>query len=171
VSQYASRGQLAQTGLPSGALEEVDGGKQDEFLVLSSGTIDSYLRGRYRLPITGELGTANTPNTYPPELQDACLAISAYRLLCFRGFNPDDYDSNFKLRHDFYLGDISRGTKGWLDKLSAGAVSLDLALDASPAVAEGGGFAVDGSRRGFDNFEGNGVGVGEPIGSFWGSCK
>lgn len=166
MSQYASRAQLAQTGLPASALEEVDGGKQDEFLVLAAGTIDSYMRGRYKLPITGSLGPTNT---YPPELQDANLAIAAYRLLVFRGFNPDEYDRNFQLRHDFYLGNQERGTKGWLDKLSAGAVSLDLALDASPAVAEGGGFVVDGATRGFSDFDGNGI--GEPVGYFWGGCK
>ena len=164
MSKYASRAQLAQTGLPAEALEEVDGGKQDEFLIGTSGTMDSYMRGRYKLPIAGVLEPANT---FPPELVDCCLAITAYRLLVFRGFNPDAVDVNFKLRHDFYLGNQERGTKGWLDKLSAGAVSLDLALDASPTVAEGGGFVVDGSTRGFTDFEGNGI--GEPVGSFW-SC-
>lgn len=161
MSQYASRADLVSTGLPARALEELDGGKQDEFLVGASGMIDTYLRGRYRLPITGTL----EPNTYPSELKDACVAIAGWRIIAFRG--SGEGDELFRERHDFYLGSAERGTKGWLDKLSAGAVSIDAALDASPSVHEGGGYVVDGSTRGFADFQGNGI--GEPIGSFW-SC-
>lgn len=125
MSQYGELEDLEATGLPPRALEEVV--SVDDFLTKASATIDSYLRRRYTLPLA----------TTPPEIADACIAIASYRLLVFRGFNPDEYDANFKARNDFYLG--APGMKGWLDKLADGSVVLDGAIDATPGTPTTGG--------------------------------
>jgi phage gp36-like protein len=141
---YAQPSDIANLGLPAAALSlPVTPMIQAEILRSNTSLIESYCRGRYRLPFTA----------VPPELKAACVAISVYDVLVWRGFNPDEYDSNFKIRRDFYVG--NERTKGWLDKLSAGAVSIDAMLDATPGQREGGAqirgrklrgwFAPDGS--------------------------
>ena len=129
MSQYASTTNLAQLGLPAAALEGLTTTVQDEHLTKASGKIDSYLRGRYKLPLA-------TPP--PDEIVDACAVIAAYTLLVFRGFNPDAYDENFRMRYTDLVGDPRvHNSKGWLDKLSAGMVHLDIAADDTPEVSEG----------------------------------
>ncbi|MBA2724281.1 MAG: DUF1320 family protein [Methylibium sp.] len=159
MSQYATQAQFQNLGLRASALEGVPLSIQNQFLDATSGTIDSYLRGRYSLPLA--------PAAYPPEIVDACLAITAYRVLVWRGFNPEAAtDVAFKERHDFYLG--SPGQKGWLDKVASGAVSLAITADATPTTHEGGSIVANGSARGWgDDLNG----VGEPIGNFWGAPK
>lgn len=160
MSQYATPADLAATGLPAAALD-VDSLKQIEFLQLASATIDTYMRSRYRLPITGELDPANT---FPHELRDACVSIAAWRLMSYRGVGVDGGEDNFKARHDFYLG--APGMKGWLDKLSAGAVSINAALDASPTSYDGAAVVAQGSRRGWDDSNPS-TQLGELESSFW----
>lgn len=167
MSQYASRAELAAKNLPAAALEEVDRKTIDEILVSNSGLVDTYLRGRYRLPLTGALPVeGQSPNTYPPEIVAAVLALTAFDVLTYRGSNPDEYDTNFRTKRDFYLG--TQGQKGWLDKLSAGAVSIDASLDATPTTYEGGAVVFNGSARGWGDDSNS---VGEPIGNFWGAPK
>ena len=119
MSQYATTTDLADFGLPTDALAGVSSAVQNKHLQFASGKIDSYLRGRYKLPLS----------TTPDEIKAACLAIAAYTVLKRRGFNPDAYDNNFR---DEYLTTID-----WLDKLSDGRVNLDIAADATPATSEG----------------------------------
>lgn len=165
--QYATPAELANTNLPAGALEGISDLSITQMLQNNSALIQSYARGRYKLPISGHVPTELDPtNTFPPELVAACLAITAYDVLCFRGFNPDQYDDNFKKRRDFYLGNEERGTRGWLDKLAAGAVSIDATSDATPTVYEGAAVVAHGSRRGWDDSEQQNQ-FGELESSFW----
>jgi len=120
VSQYATAVELANFGLPAAALGGISAAIQNQHLTLASGRVDSYLRGRYSLPLS-------TP--YPDEIKAAVCSIAAYTLLKRRGYNPDAYDSNFR---DEYLS-----TLDWLDKLSEGKVNLDVAADATPGTQEG----------------------------------
>ena len=120
MSQYATTTELANFGLPAAALTGISGTIQDQHLTLASGKVDSYLRGRYTLPLA---------SPYPDEIKAAVCALAAYTLLKRRGFNPDAYDSNFR---DEYLSTLE-----WLDKLSEGKVNLDVAADATPTVHEG----------------------------------
>jgi phage gp36-like protein len=163
VSQYASAAELLALGLPAEALSDAD---PDAYLRQASGLIDSYLTGRYKLPLQGSLGN---PSTFPAPLPAAAIAIAAWEILTTKGFNPDQYDENYRVRRNFYLGDPERGTKGWLDKLAAGAVSISAALDATPTVYEGAAVVATGSARGWDESSLNSV--GEPIGNFWGAPK
>lgn len=165
--QYATPAELSVMNLPAGALEGISDPSINAMLRANSALIQSYMRGRYRLPVSGALPTLLDPtNTFPPELVQACLAITAYDVLCFRGFNPDQYDANFKMRRDFYLGNEGRGTKGWLDKLAAGSVSIAAAVDASPLTYEGAAVVVGGSDRGWGD-DGTITQLGELESSFW----
>lgn len=165
--QYATPAELSLMNLPDGALEGVNTDSVNAMLSSNSALIQSYMRGRYKLPVSGLLPTDVAPdNTFPPELVQACLAITAYDVLCFRGFNPDSYDANFKMRRDFYLGNNEHGTKGWLDKLTAGAVSISAAVDASPLTYEGAAVVVGSTGRGWDDSS-NGTQLGELESSFW----
>lgn len=120
MSQYATTTELQNFGIPVAALTGITAAIQNSHLTLASGFIDSYLRGRYSLPLA-------VP--YPDEIKRATCNIAAYTLLKRRGFNPDAYDSNFR---DEYLSTLE-----WLDKLSEGKVNLDIAADATPTVQEG----------------------------------
>jgi len=123
---YATPADLAALGLPAAALSApVTPSIQGSILLNNTSLIESYVRGRYKLPFSA----------VPGELKAACAAISAYDVLVWRGFNPDEYDSNFKIKRDFYVG--SDHMKGWLDRLAAGAVSIDAELDATPDQREG----------------------------------
>ncbi len=133
ASQYAGFPELA-AGLPSAALDGIQDAEKTRFLSQASSLCESYMRGRYALPLQGELGP---PNTYPSEIVAAVVAIASWDLLVFRGINPDKFDEVYRERRNFYLGDPERGTKGWLDKLAAGTVSIDAKADATPETREG----------------------------------
>lgn len=116
LSQYASIADLKELGLPGTAFAPPLGMTQAVFdaavnaqIVAVSGKIDSYLRGKYAVPLTGALG----PNSYPPEFRKATTDIEALELLTWRGFNPDQFDEVFVKRSEAaykWLSDIAKGT-------------------------------------------------------------
>jgi phage gp36-like protein len=150
MSQYATLNDLQDMGLPPGALEGVP--DPDRFLAQASAHVDSYLRGRYALPLSAP---------FPAELVDAVLAIAAYRIMFFRGFDSESQDMLIVDRFQYYTG--KQGQKGWLDKLSTGQVNLALAADSTPTVSDGGpivssaptSYCTSRSGRGWSS--GNGV--------------
>jgi hypothetical protein len=165
MTQFASAAELAATGIRADALVGID---VDEFLIKATGIIASYIRDRYVLPIQvgGVPAVLEPENTHPVELTAAAIAIAVYNILGFRGFNPDQFDAVYKEQRDFYLG--APGMKGWLDKLSAGAVSIqaDLLGASTGTAVAGAGTAVLGDlSRGWDSDALNQV--GEPVGHFW----
>jgi phage gp36-like protein len=125
MSQYPTVSDLQDMGLPPGALEGVP--ELEKFLVSASAHVDSYLRGRYSLPLSAP---------YPQELIDAALAIAAYRIMFFRGFDSESQDMLIMDRYQYYTG--KQGQKGWLDKLATGLVNLDVNSDATSLIHEGG---------------------------------
>lgn len=161
MAQYATAAELQTTGLPAAALASLD---PIPFLVNASNLVDSYLQGRYRLPLPVP-ADINVANTYPSQLREAVIAIAAWDILTFRGHSPSQIDETRRERRNFYLGDPERGTKGWLDKLSAGAVSLPLPADSTPEVHEGSALVVRGAGRGWDTYES--TQLGELEGNFW----
>ena len=118
--QYATAAELAVLGLPAAALVNIPIGTQDEHLEKASGLLDSYLRAQHTLPLA---------LPYPDEIVRACVVITAYDLIQFRGYNPDEYDANFRLRYE--------DTIRWCEQLAAGTVSLDQTADATGTVNEG----------------------------------
>jgi phage gp36-like protein len=120
MSQYATATELQNFGIPAAALSGISPTIQNQHLTLASGKIDSYLRGRYSLPLV---------SPFPDEIIAATCALAAYTLLKRRGFNPDAYDSNFR---DEYLSTLE-----WLVMLSEGKVNLCVDADATPTTQEG----------------------------------
>lgn len=125
MAQYATLEDLQDTGLPPGVLDGVP--DPNRFLERASAHVDSYLRGRYSVPLVAP---------YPSEISDAVIAIAAYRIMMFRGFDSESQDSLFVDRFEYYCG--KPGQLGWLDKLSKGQVNLDVNADQTPAQHEGG---------------------------------
>lgn len=95
---YASIADLVVYGLPSTALGSLTTDQKQAALDTASGEIDSYLRGRYGLPLA----------TWGVEITKACAVIAAYELMNVRGFNPAaGADSNLELRHQKTLAWLS----------------------------------------------------------------
>ena len=141
MSQYATETNLADYGLPSTALTSLTTAQKNAFLTQASATIDTYLRAHHTLPISGEVGP---PNTYPGELVEACVAIAAWRILVFRGFNPDQFDEVYRTRYEDAMA--------WLRDAAKGLVNLDPSADATPTTHEGTAKVKTGTSRGWTDF-------------------
>jgi phage gp36-like protein len=121
VAQYASLDDIKALGLPATAFVPPIGMTQAVFdaaindqLVAVSGKVESYLRTRYAVPLTGTLG----PNTYLKEIVKAVTDIEAFELLMWRGFNPDQFDATFETRW--------KAAWDWLKDIAKGVVSVPL---------------------------------------------
>jgi len=119
MTAYASRTQLAQHGLPSGALTNVPTGTQDVALEAASRRIDTYLRAQQSVPLVdpGE------------DIVEATCVLAAFSILTTKGHNPTFFDAVFQKRHDDMLD--------WLRDIAAGRVTLDPDIDATPDDDEG----------------------------------
>ena len=121
MTQYATRANLAVTGLPSAALIRVNSFAQDETLAAQGAKMDTYLRAQYTLPFA---------QPFPAELVSCNAVMAAYAILQnHRGFAPADVDDGFRLRYEDCLA--------WLKDLSTGKAALDGAADATPTINEG----------------------------------
>lgn len=120
MSQYASVLDFETIGLKIAALQNVKDNNVTEFLIKTSGIIDSYLRANHTLPLTGALGP---PNTFPPEIIAATVCIARYKLMVWRGFAPDELDTN--------LRDSFEDCMAWLRDLAKGVAYLDAGDDAT----------------------------------------
>ena len=122
-------------GLPDDVLDKVDAPTTQRHLEIASGTIDTYLRSQYKLPIKQD----ETTSLYPPELVTACVYIASYSLMQFIGYNPNNADNRFEARfHDMVGNSNVSGSEGWLDTVASGAVSLSIEVDSTPGINEGG---------------------------------
>jgi len=141
--QYATIADMQQLGLPPAALANVPNATIDAFLTKASASVDSYLRSQYKLPLV-------TP--YPDEIVWATVCIGSYRLMVWRGYNPDEHDAEIRARYEDCVA--------WLGQLSRGQVRLDAAADATtrnegaPMVVSRGfprinGTVEDGELRGW----------------------
>ncbi len=89
-TQYASTADLANLGLVSAALANVQPGMQDAALVASSAVIDSYLESRYALPLV----------SWGSDLVRVASVIAAYDIMTARGYNPAaGTDTNIRQRY------------------------------------------------------------------------
>jgi len=136
---YATRRDLEDFGLPKQALSGLSARVLQRHLDAASGRVDSYLRGQYTLPLA---------SPYPMEIVECTVILASYSLLLFRGFNPDEYDANYRER---YIDMVGQGeSPGWLDRLSKGVVNLATTADATPNVNEGRPEFSTGPSRGWD---------------------
>jgi phage gp36-like protein len=162
VAQYASSAQFGVYGLPAAALDGFTG-SVDDHLTAASAVVDSYARGRYKVPLTLPA---------PLEIVSAVCALAAYSIVNVRGFDPHSgADANLRTRYEDLMGTpLSQrgGQKGWLQQLAAGLVNLDVSADATlahdgaPIVASraarssSSGACCDDARGGRFDFWGNG---------------
>lgn len=117
---YSTEAEFNVLGLPAVALDGAT--DTSDYRDAAQGQIDSYLRGRYRLPLV-------VP--YPPEIIEVECKLAAYSFISNRGFDPEaGANQNIVLRY--------KDARDWLKALSEGKVNLDVAADQTAARAEGG---------------------------------
>lgn len=90
MSQYATEQQFRDLGLSDGALEEVTSSVIDLHLEMASGLADSYISNRYAVPVS----------PIPAALTRVVVDIAVYEILLRRGYNPETYDTNYRLRYE-----------------------------------------------------------------------
>ena len=133
MSQYSTATELKQLGLPAESLEEVADADIDAQITASCGIIDAYLSSRVTLPISAP---------YPDLLVRFSVDMAVFHILMRRGFNPEEYDSNYKELHD-------RAEEFFKD-YAAGKVNIPDLVDATPLVSEGAPDVFTGTARGWD---------------------
>lgn len=89
-TQYAVRTDLANLGLIGGVLASILPAVQDAALAAAASVADSYLQGRYVLPLS----------SWGQDLVAAVCAIAAYNLMASKGYNPAaGADPNIRQRY------------------------------------------------------------------------
>jgi phage gp36-like protein len=102
MSQYATTTDLVTYAIKAEALTGISTTMQNLALVAASAEADSYLKGRYALPLLA----------WDAALSNAVARIAAYMLIKTRGFNPQSAaDINFRLGYEDairWLRDVER---------------------------------------------------------------
>lgn len=143
---YATTTELARYGLSEEQLEDVDPADQDGALEAASRLMDTYLAGRFSVPIA-------SPGA---DLAECCAVIAGYNLISVEGFNPEGGDANIRNR---YLDKIR-----WLEQIAAGTITPTGEGTASgSATRPVGFFVISSSQRGFSS-RGTGGGGGGFVG-------
>lgn len=106
---YASRTDLVTYGIPATALGQLSTAQQDAALDAASKRIDSYLRGRYALPLVA----------WGIEITQAACVIAAYQLMNTRGYNP-------AAGADVNIADRYHETIAWLEQVQRQAAHPDV---------------------------------------------
>lgn len=91
MSRYVLTSEIATYGGNTDAIASISDPDQQAALDAASDTADSYMRGRYRLPLVSFDDAA---------LKRAVVSIAFYDMLSTRGFNPQTgADSNIAMRN------------------------------------------------------------------------
>lgn len=77
---YATKDDLFQCMIPPRAFSGLQDVEIDRALNMASRTIDNYLASRYELPL----------KFWDDDVTQWCCMIAGYRLMTFRGWNPED---------------------------------------------------------------------------------
>lgn len=147
---YSTEAEFNALGLPAAALD----GATDTtaWRDAAQGTIDSYLRGRYRLPLAIPA---------PPEIVEVECKLAAYSFISVRGFDPQEgANVNVVVRY--------REAVDWLKRLSEGKVNLAVEADQTSARAEGGPIVASGGFGRYGRCGGCGW-CNSCKGGFWGN--
>jgi phage gp36-like protein len=125
---YATPQDFTLLGLPMEALDGVSFDVESH-LDAATAVVNSYLRGRYKVPLAAP---------YPLEITLATAVIAAWNFINVRGFDPENRtDISIRLRYEDTLVGRS-GQKSWLQALADGKVNLDVAADQTAMKHEGG---------------------------------
>lgn len=90
MSAYASLAQLYTYGAPEKSFGQLTDDQKNNELEASSRYVDTFLRGRYSLPLIA----------WGVEITEATCKVAAYNLMNVRGYNPaSGADANLQLRY------------------------------------------------------------------------
>jgi len=81
MPRYATIADFEACGLPPGAIGDISKGEIQMHLDRQSAHADTYLGAKVTLPLAAP---------YDPQLVDAVCQLAAWRIMCRRGFNPDN---------------------------------------------------------------------------------
>lgn len=118
---YATPTNLITSGLPATALGTLTAAQQQAALDNASAEVDSYLRGRYPLPL----------QAWGAEITMATCVIAAYNVMNVRGYNPAS-------GADVNLSDRYLNTIAWLRDVQKRAAHPNVtpAYDPAPIYAQ-----------------------------------
>ncbi|UAW08051.1 hypothetical protein [Myxococcus phage Mx4 ts27htf-1hrm-1] len=156
MARYASLQDLYSLGVPQAALEgEASPEEQEQGLEAACDLVDSYLSGRFVLPLTA----------HGRDLTRAAAIIAAYDLMTGRGYNPANQGDDSTQLDKRYEATIE-----WLRDIAKGIVK-PVVTDSSPTPG-GGGAGASGVGDGYVVAprlapDGDGYVVGEPRPRGW----
>lgn len=114
AASYATLDDLASCGVPPESLSKIGPTERERALYQASRTADQRLAARYTLPLT----------KWDDGLTQIVCVIAAFRLLCFRGWKPDDPANGGVVM-------MYREALSTLDKIAQGDYTMDL-IDTAP---------------------------------------
>lgn len=115
MTRYADTTDLARLGIATAALSGLATATQEDALDACSAMADSYLGGRYALPLS----------SWGDDLRLHVAGMAAFRLLAGRGYDPQKGgDEVIRMAWD----DAIR----WLERVSSGSVTPSGVTDATP---------------------------------------
>jgi phage gp36-like protein len=123
MSSYATIAEFYIHGIRAAALTaNVTEQQIAEQIEAASGKADSYLRGRFRWPLS----------SWGVDITQAVCQIAAYELVASQiGFNPE-------AGHNMVLGDRKESALAWLHLVSIGKVTPAGVVDSTPSAGPGG---------------------------------
>lgn len=116
---YATVSDLTTYGLPANALGQLSPTMQQAQLDNASKKVDTYLRGRYPLPLI----------TWGTEITEAVCVLAAYTVIAVRGFNPSS-------GADVVLRDRYLDTVNWLIRVQKQQAHPDVTTTPSASEAQ-----------------------------------
>jgi phage gp36-like protein len=124
AAPYCVRSDLANY-IAAAALSPIATGVQDQACIDASSTVDSYLRGRYALPLSA----------WGTDLRRYTAWVAIYYLMSGRGFSPQGgADRQITERYYMAVGDPSKPGSGWLPGVQRQSIHPDV----TPAQAQPG---------------------------------
>jgi len=118
---YAALADLTASGITSAAIGSVTQQQQQAQLDAANAKIDSYIGAKFTLPLV----------SWGPDLRDAAVAIAAFGIIAFRGFDPED-------EGDKVFADRKKEAIAWLEQVAKGEVTPVVA-DSTPSGTGGRG--------------------------------
>lgn len=140
MSAYCTVDELSDFGISEDAIGAIEAPKLDAAITGASGLIDSYLKGRFTLPLI----------SWGSDLRRAAAIITVYDVIQTRGYNPneDSEDDQLRLR---YLDVIQ-----WLRDIAAEKATPTVEDSAPGASQVGAARFVSNDSRGWQVPDGSG---------------
>jgi phage gp36-like protein len=118
VTVYATLADLEQCGLPPQALASIQPTVKQAALVKASAYADTFIGDAVTLPLQAPVD---------PTITDAVCQIAAWRLLCLRGFNPDN-PGDAVVRQGYL------DARDWLTRVANKQAKLNVVQGSPPSV-------------------------------------